>query len=175
MFGQSKEETQYVQLITRHQRMLYAFIRTMVPDGYAADDILQETNLALWKGIGGFEPDSNFSSFATKVAHRKVIDHVRREGKLGGLIFDSELADQIASRLGNSVDALNSRFLALEACLSKLSESDRDLLRQRYCEKESVRDLSTYSGKSESSLQNHFVKLRKILRDCISRQLDSTA
>ncbi len=175
MFGRKREETEYVQLITQHQRMLYAFIRTMVSDGHAADDILQETNLALWKGLGGFSPDSNFGSFATKVAHRKVIDHIRREGKLGGLIFDTELAEQIAARMGDSVDSLNSRFVALESCLSKLTSGDRDLLRQRYCDMESIRKLSMFLKRSESSLQNHFAKLRKILRECISQQLDSKA
>ena len=39
----------FVELLTQHQRSLYGYIYTMVRNSSDSDDILQETNLVLWK------------------------------------------------------------------------------------------------------------------------------
>src|SRR5262245_19713053 len=45
----SKADEAFMQLLTRHQRELRAFIIGVTPTVADADDILQEVNLALWK------------------------------------------------------------------------------------------------------------------------------
>ena len=38
----------YVQLMSKHQRHLYSYIRSLVPTHADADDVLQEASLTLW-------------------------------------------------------------------------------------------------------------------------------
>ena len=172
MFGLSSVHLEYVQEVTRHQRAIYGFIRSMIPDASTADDLLQETNIALLKAAPRFKTGSDFLPFATKVAHNKVIDHFRREKRHSGLIFDSALADKIAGKLLAASPGSPARIEALEACLKRLGETDRDLLVRRYRDSETVRAIAADTGRSESALQNHLAKIRDLLRQCIRQKME---
>ncbi len=173
MFGLSSVHLEYVQEVTRHQRAIYGFIRSMIPDASTADDLLQETNIALLKAAPRFKKGSDFLPFATKVAHNKVIDHFRKEKRHSGLIFDSSLADKIAGKLCATPLGSPARIEALESCLERLTQPDRHLLVRRYRESETVRAIAADTGRSESSLQNHLAKLRDLLRQCIRQKLEA--
>ncbi len=175
MFNLSSVSLEYVQLVTRHQRDIYGFIRAMIPNASTADDLLQETNIALLKAAGRFKRGADFMPWATRIAYNKAIDHLRREKRHRGLIFNSELADKIAERIGSEPLASPARIHALETCLAKLSPHDRDLLEARYQGNGTVRDIAREVQRSESALQNHFGKLREMLRHCIRQTLESEA
>lgn len=173
MFGFSSINLEYVQLVTRHQRDIYGFIRSMVPDASTADDLLQETNIALLKSSGRFKKEAEFMPWATKTAYHKVIDHFRKEKRRNGLVFDSTLADKVAAQLGNAPAPDPARLDALACCLKKFPEADRSLISKRYDLGLTVRDIASTDQRSESTLQNHFSKLRAALRACIQQTLAS--
>lgn len=43
-----ERSTQFIELLTEHQRKLYAYIAAMLLGDPAAPDVLRETNLELW-------------------------------------------------------------------------------------------------------------------------------
>lgn len=163
--------TQVVQLITYHQRLLYAYIRTLVSDPGRAEDVLQETNLALWQKTWKSSTLESFAPYAMRVARNKAVDHVRREKKLGGLVFDTELSEKIAARMCDGSEHITQRMTALETCVEKLPDDARKLLSKRYSGRKSVRELASESEVSETTLQNRFARLRGILRECVERTL----
>lgn len=173
MFGSSPIHLEYVQLVTRHQREIYAFIRSMIPNAATVDDLLQETNIALLKAAPRFTPEADFMPWATHIAYHKVIDHLRREKRHRGLVFDSSLADAVAARLGSTPLAAPARVEAMRGCLGKLAPADHKLLVRRYQHGETLREIARKEKRSESALQNHFGKLRQMLRRCISLTLES--
>ena len=61
MPDQSTDRTkELVLLITQHQRRIFSYIYTLVPDRYAADDILQETSLVICEKFGDFRVGTDF-------------------------------------------------------------------------------------------------------------------
>ncbi len=174
MFDSSPVQLAYVQLVTRHQREIYAFIRSMVPNASTVDDLLQETNIALLKAARRFKPDADFMPWATHIAYQKVIDHLRHEKRHGALVFDSSLADAVASRLGSMPVAAPERVEAMRGCLGKLPTADHMLLIRRYQHGETLREIARSEKRSESGLQNHFGKLRQMLRHCIRLTLQGS-
>lgn len=171
MPGEQDNQTLYIQSITQHQRVLYAYIRSLVGNGTDTDDILQETNLALWKQFPRFTPGTNFAAYAMRVARNKVTDHARSGKKLGGLVYDTELAERIAERMVPEAGQVAEKIRALEGCIAKLPDDARSLLKRRYGNKESVRTIASEASVSESSLQNHFYKLRDLLRICVEKTM----
>ena len=69
----SLDSNEFVSLLTASQRRLYAFICTLVIDRTDADEVLQETNLALWEQAERFEAGTDFVAWACRVAHYKVL------------------------------------------------------------------------------------------------------
>ena len=58
----------FIGHVMEHQRELYAFILSMLPNLTEADDVLQETNMVLWRKREEFEPGTNFGAWARTVA-----------------------------------------------------------------------------------------------------------
>jgi DNA-directed RNA polymerase specialized sigma24 family protein len=40
---------QFIRLMTKHERLVYGYILSLVPNWADADEILQETNIRLWE------------------------------------------------------------------------------------------------------------------------------
>jgi RNA polymerase sigma-70 factor (ECF subfamily) len=48
-------DEQFVRLLTTHQSRLAGFIFALMASGDGAQDVLQETNLVLWRKAGEFD------------------------------------------------------------------------------------------------------------------------
>ncbi|MDF1745393.1 MAG: sigma factor, partial [Gimesia sp.] len=49
---QSDNTEQFVQQLTENQNRLYGYVYSLLGDHSRAEDVLQETNLVLWRKIG---------------------------------------------------------------------------------------------------------------------------
>ena len=82
--SQSTHQTnEYISLIARHQTAIYAFVRSMVTNAADAQDIAQETNIALWSSMGRFKLGTDFYAYATHIAYRQVCDHAEETNAIG--------------------------------------------------------------------------------------------
>jgi RNA polymerase sigma-70 factor (ECF subfamily) len=168
----SPATTEYIALISKHQSAIYAFVRAMVDNATDAEDIAQETNIALWGSMDRFEQGTNFYAYATRIAYNKVIDHSRRRKRHHPIIVDTELAEKLAATIGEVAGEYPHRRMAvLDSCVSKLKPEERGLLEQRYEHNRTVRQIAQEAGRSESVLQNIFSRIRNKLRICIDTNL----
>ena len=71
--GSSRSREAFVQLMTEHQGRLYAYVLSLLGDPDQANDVLQETNLVLWRNAGEFQMGSNFRAWAFRIAHFQVM------------------------------------------------------------------------------------------------------
>ena len=53
-------EENIIGLITKNQGALRAYIYTLLPDPALVDDILQETNLVIWRKASEYDPARPF-------------------------------------------------------------------------------------------------------------------
>ena len=86
---------QFMALYSSHQRRLYLYAITLLPDSIDAEDVLQEANLVLWRKFGGFEPDTDFLAWACRVAFFEVQNFRRTAGR-DRLMFNNDLVEQLA-------------------------------------------------------------------------------
>jgi RNA polymerase sigma-70 factor (ECF subfamily) len=103
--------TAFPILVTRHGPGLYAYIRSLIRDKTAADEVYQETLLKVWIGLapaGTYQPNGDFRSWLFRIAHNACIDYFRRRGRLPATLDDpkgQQLADSIPSRELSPEDA----------------------------------------------------------------------
>ena len=162
-----------VQLITGHQKMLAAYIRTLVFDAAAADDILQETNLLLWEKAHEFELGTNFSAWACKTAYYKVQAYWRDRKRQHSESMDPALMDRVAKVAASLVGQTQDRLDALRTCIEKLSPREQALLAKRYQPGASVTGIAKSLGRSPASLSVSLTRLRHRLTACIESTLAS--
>ncbi len=163
-------DVEYLQLVTRHQPAIYGYIRSLAP-GSDIEDILQETNLVLWEKAASFQPGTNFKAFAFRIAHFKTLEALRSEKRRHWLVFDSDLMASIADRQAGEDHLAEGQQAALRQCLLALSDEEQGLIRSRYSQRKTVREIARETGRTEGALQQLYFRLRNALRTCIESRL----
>lgn len=164
-----RQET-LVQMLAANQGRLFSFIYALLPDPDQARDVLQETNLTVWRKVDEFVEGTSFWAWASKIAQFKVLSHCRGKQR-DRLVFDEALVNELASTSSASTDEDNVRGQALRKCLSKLQRTQLDLLQSRYTVGISITTLASQLGQSADAVGMRLHRIRQILLKCIQRAL----
>ena len=155
------------ELIAAYQPRLLAYIHSLVFDPQVAADILQDTNLILWKKASQYTPGTNFKAWAFRVAYFEVKSY-RRKAVRNRLVFDDELLDRVAEEAETIDERLPARRRALAQCLPKLPDRQREIIILRYFRGMSVKAIAKEWNRKANAIGQLLFRARKNLMDCIS-------
>jgi RNA polymerase sigma-70 factor, ECF subfamily len=170
----SDSKERFIADLTRHQDDIYVYIYSLIPREDVAWDILQETNLVLWRKMEEFRPETNFMAWAHGIARLEVLAW-RRDQRRESLVFDQDLIDDLAADAERFSPGDDSLLILLGECLKKLSGGQRDLLAQYYQTGETLKNLARKLNRSVSGLGVSFFRIRKSLAECIEYKLHNKA
>src|SRR5437588_7290632 len=97
MVSMDEDREGFVRELTAAQSSLWAYVLTLHPDPVAAQDILQQTNLTLWRKAKDFQAGSSFFGWASKAAYFHVLTY-RRGMRRDRLVFNDEVFAYLAER-----------------------------------------------------------------------------
>ena len=161
---------EFVKLMTDHQWALRGYILSLMPGSPEVGDVLQETNLVLWRKRKQFEFGTNFMAWASSIARYEVFHQRDRTRKHRHLPFSDELVTVLADR--RTIDkSQEARLQALEGCLGKLSDRQRQIVEQRYTPGRSLEAHAVALGTSAGSLRVTLHRIRKTLKTCVQSSL----
>jgi RNA polymerase sigma-70 factor, ECF subfamily len=164
-------DNEIMRLLTAHQGMLYAYILSVHPNRVAAQDILQETNMALWKKRDLYEAGTNFKAWAFRFAHFQTLAYLKRVKNRDWLVFSEKLMEAMSDEACEVLDEFEARSGALKNCLSKLSATDQELIRSHYQSGLPLAELGSRLGRTRAAIKQALLRIRRNLRTCIERQL----
>ena len=167
---QRDRATQFVDWLTSHQRDLYTFINTMLLGDSAAADVLQDTNLDLWAHIDDFDFARPFLPWAYTFAFHRVLAF-RKANRQSRLVFGEEILQLISAAFIRDDTTADARLVALHACLEKLEDKQKQLIRERYLERTPVKTLAERWGGTVNQISARLYRIRKILGKCIETTL----
>lgn len=170
--GSAARVEEFMQLFTPNQRRVFLYILTLLPNVEQAEDVLQETNLILWREFHRFEPGTNFAAWACGVAYYQVLKY-RKERVREITLLDEEMLGQVAEAQAELADVLEDRRAALLECLQKLPPADRALVTNRYGGNASGKELAETLRRPVNSIYQSLSRIRQVLWDCIDRTLRS--
>ncbi len=168
----SEGDEEFVRLLTVHQGPILAYVRSLMPGFTGASDILQLTNITLWKKKDKFELGTNFKAWAFAIARNHVLDQRKRLKRNGWLVFSEDIAELFAADAEDDPGEMDRAYRALEVCLGKLREHDRELVQKRYCESTTLEEYAATLNRSAGTLKARLFKIRAGLRRCLDKQLE---
>jgi RNA polymerase sigma-70 factor (ECF subfamily) len=166
----SPPSADFIAHVTRSQRVLHSFILSLVWSASDADDVLQETNLVLWRKAAEFDPAREFLPWAMRFAQFQALAYLKRRQR-SKLAFDDALLDQLATEAIAETAETDARRAALSSCLEKLPADHRRLLAGRYEPAGSVNALAAARGTTPKALSELLRRIRQALLLCIERTL----
>lgn len=157
------------QLI-RIQKGMYAYILTLLPWPEEASDVLQQTNLVLWRDAAKFQPGTNFRAWAYRVAYFQVLAQ-RRKVQRDHLRFDDALIKDLAANMDREAVYAEEEVLALRDCIKLLPENDRELICRRYDAGVSVKVMAADLNQSPNAVAVKLHRVRQKLLDCVQQRV----
>lgn len=149
---------------------LKGYIRSLLIDKNAVDDVLQEVCLFLWSRRHEYEGDALRPS-AFRVAWFKVLAY-RRDRKRERLVhFSDEMLQRVAGAAEGISENHDQRMHALRVCLGKLPQAQLELLNLKYLEGGSLSGHANLKRQSPNSVQKSISRIRLALRHCIESHL----
>lgn len=163
-------EERIVGLIARHQPDIHRYVLSLLPDRMLADDVVQETNLVLWRKAAEYDPDKSFLPWALTIAWYQV-KAARRDSRRDRHVFNDSLVEILASEHPGADSGDADLDAALEQCLGELPERQRRLILARYAPGASVQDLAAERRQTPTAVSLALMRIRKALETCIERKL----
>ena len=165
---------EFLQLITEFQGRLFGFILSLLGDVDQANDVLQETNLVLWKKSDDFQSGTDFKAWSFRVAHFQIMAF-RQSQVRDRLVFNNETLEQITRDAGKQDELFERNKKRLDDCLSNISERNRNVLRRFYDKGESMISIAATMKRTANSVGQMLFRIRKALIACVSEENNGEA
>jgi RNA polymerase sigma-70 factor, ECF subfamily len=155
-------------LWTRHAPHIDMVVRRLVGfDQDLAEDIAQEVWIQIFRALPGYRGDSQFSTWAHRIAVNRTLNALRRTKRLAAIETPVE-EDSAAVEMDTERSFVAA---SIEAAAAKLSPGARTVFVlhdvEGYTHEEIAQELGITSGGSKSQLFKARAKLRKLLAHLI--------
>lgn len=145
------DRTSFDRLVSRYSSLLDAYFRRRLPDDGRAEELRQETLLAIYSLAPSYSEKGRFRSLLFSIAYRKLVSARRAQNKV------QPLTDDLGAPAGDP-EALEVRFE-----LRKLPEPLREALMLTYFEGLSSAEAGEVLGCSDEALRARVCRARSML------------
>ncbi len=166
--AQAGEKEAFDQLTRIHQRALRGYVaRRVGPD--AAEDVLQETWIAVWNALSELRGRSRFKAWVFGIAAHKCTDHLRARGRSATVDAPQGL-DELARQDRDPYAAAELKQL-VGAALVKLPDSQREVLEMYYFAELTLPEIAGLLGRNLNTVKYQFYRAHAQ----VAEQLQETA
>ncbi|MBN2506968.1 MAG: sigma-70 family RNA polymerase sigma factor [Verrucomicrobia bacterium] len=162
-------QQRFLSLFLRSEREIFRYVAALVPNVMDAEDIVQQTALALWEKFDAYNPAQPFTPWACRFALNKARQWIERRQRWQALL-DHGLAEELAQRRQELQPGFERRLKYLEGCLGKLPADHRSLVKGYYYERTGIESLAGRSGRSVAATYKMLQRIRQALQLCVETQ-----
>jgi RNA polymerase sigma-70 factor, ECF subfamily len=156
-------------LFARHHVRVYRFVLRLVRNEAAAEDLISEVFLDVWRQAAKFEGRSAVSTWMLSMARFKALSTLRRR-------TEEELDDETAGTIEDTHDdpetalTKKDKGAALRQCLERLSAEHREIVDLVYYHDKSVAEVASIVGIPEATVKTRMFYARKKMSELLKEQ-----
>jgi RNA polymerase sigma-70 factor (ECF subfamily) len=153
-------------LYARHNVRVYRFVLRSLRDATAAEDIVSQVFLDVWRTAGQFEGRSQVSTWLLSIARFKALTALRQRRHED---IDQENVREIADDADTPETSLDRSNVSaiLRACIDKLSPAHREIINLVYYHEKSVEEAGEIIGIPQSTVKTRMFYARKQLAELL--------
>ena len=161
----------FVHQLTESQSSLRAYLLAALGNYDDASEVLQRTNLVLWRNARKFRPEAEFMPWAVTLARFEVMSFYRDRSR-DRHVFTEELALLMLQSAETEKVDLVDRQAALRQCIAQLPQTSREMVAMRYESRTSIAAMATRMERTENAIKSALVRIRKALAECITKRME---
>jgi len=170
----SAAQQRFLSLFLRSEREVFRYVAALVPNVADAEDIVQQTALALWEKFDAYDPNQPFTPWACRFALNKAKQWIERRQRWQALL-ERGLAEELAQRREELRPELEIKLKHLEGCLNKLPDEQRSVVEGYYYRREGIDKLAEHSGRTVAATYKTLQRVRQALQVCIENAAKGAA
>jgi RNA polymerase sigma-70 factor (ECF subfamily) len=167
-------QQRFLSLFLRSEREIFRYVAALVPNVADAEDIVQQTALALWEKFDSYDSNQPFTPWACRFALNKTKQWIERRQRWQALL-EGGLVEELAQRRDELRPEIETRLKHLEGCLNKLPAEQRSMVEGYYYRRDSVEKLAEETGRTVAAAYKTLQRIRQALQTCIENAAKGVA
>ena len=171
---QAAAQQRFLSLFLRSEREVFRYVAVLVPNVADAEDIVQQTALALWEKFDAYDSAQPFTPWACRFALNKTKQWIERRQRWQALLGGG-LVEELAQRRDELRPEIETRLKHLEGCLIKLPAEQRAIVEGYYYRRDGIEKLAEHSGRTVAATYKTLQRIREVLQLCIENAAKGVA
>ena len=153
-------------LFARHRTRVHRFVLRRVRSDGLAEELVNETFLAVWQQAGRFEGNSSATTWMLAIAHNKAVSALRKRR-------EETLGEGVAEAIPDGGDSPETSLAKvgkagiLRACLDRLPDEQRVVMDLVYYHEQSVKEVAEVLAIPENTVKTRMFYARKKLSEML--------
>ena len=173
----SSDRELFVEQVREHHAGLRGFVRALGVDPLWVDDVAQEAFIVAYNRLDEYDHERDFGAWLRGIARNRVINERRKNARRKRILSDnltdvlvstSSVAEEEEREIGDNGLA---RMKALKECIATLPEKSLQMMRSRYEDDISARDIAERYGMKPPAVRKALERVRASLRKCMEDRL----
>lgn len=154
---------------------LFSYIWSIVRDEHMAEDVFQDVSMLAMDKATEIEDPVNLRVWIRRTARHKALQAVQARSR-DALVFSSDAMDQLDRAWDDEATAAPDEAIdALRFCLEKLTPNAQRIVKLRYTDSLTGKQLADALGKNLTATYVAVSRVNKTLSDCVRKQLTAGA
>jgi len=159
----------FAELCTRHQLRLFYYVLRLIGDRETAEEVLQDTLIAVWNGAGKFEGRSTVNTWLVAIARRQAHNTLRRRALPQADLAELESLPTSASG-PEDLALANAEREVLAAALQRLSPAHSEALVLAFVHGLSYQEMAQIVGVPEGTIKSRLSNAKRALRALLEQE-----
>ena len=157
----------FLRFLAKSEPVVRSYLRSLVQDYHDHSEIMQNTFITAWEKFSQFEGDENdFCKWMCVIARYQALKHRQTQAR-DKLVLSDKVLEKISTEGVNDVASTERWIEKLEDCLKELPEPNRDLIKQAYTPKQTIKAMAAERETTPDALYQKLRRIRKALAKCM--------
>ena len=164
------DENAFESLIRKYQKQVHAQALRKIDDFQIAEDIMQETFLQVYQRLETLEDPKLFPKWLHVIVNRRCIAWLRKNRLQTQSLEETDISEIETEAYSRYVAEEHAETIAeaqrdlVEKLLTKLKESDREVITLHYFEEMTSSEIGEFLGVSENTIKSRLHRARQQLK-----------
>lgn len=174
--NQNGQEHLFGVLYSRYYNQVYFQAVKILKDKEAARDMTQDVMLKVFQKLGQYKGNASFGGWLRTITYNACIDSIRRNSRIFWETYDDMLLEvpQDNSEIERKIE-LEQHAETVADVIQDLREKDQKVLKMRYYEGRSIREISHAINSGESATKMRLKRAKSRLKQQVQHQNPSSA
>ena len=151
-----------------------AYVHSVISNYNDAEDVIQQIAASIAEHYDRYDPNRPFRYWAIGVARNNILEYFKSRSKKA-ILFDNHVLDSYTAFYEEDYDPSSDIIPRLKRCIARLPKRSKQIIRLHYFEGMTTVRIATLLDTSSNVIRVTLYRIRKALRECVSRQAEHTA